>query len=438
MSKIVEVKLWGTTIGHLGYAGTQTEVATFEYTEAFAGSGIQVSPLMMRVPTRQHSFPDISQRTFKGLPGVFSDSLPDTFGNQLIDLFMAEKKVLPQDITALDRLLYVGSRGMGALEYHPDKMFVSDNDHGIALDVHTLAELAAMVVSRDQGKRDQLLDATNHAQAIRLIRVGSSAGGARSKALIAKSAEGIIKDGTVLYDSDHRYWLMKFDSEENKDRDHADPKGMTKIEYIYSQLAKDCSIDIPATDYIKDRDDFHFLIERFDRIPKEGKTDKVHYASWSGINHAHRDATGIYSYEQLLMTAKQLKLGQSAYTEIFKRAVFNVVGRNQDDHSKNFGFLMRRSGQWELAPAFDMTYAYDPQGKWTQGHQIRLGGKQTDFTRDDLVIFGQNCNLNTKKATQIIDHTLEVFSCFEAKAKEFDVDKDLLKSVVTNQRMNLR
>ncbi|ORU91405.1 MAG: hypothetical protein A6F72_02360 [Cycloclasticus sp. symbiont of Poecilosclerida sp. N] len=437
MTQVVEVRLWGTTIGYLGYAPGQTEVATFEYTAEFAESGIQVSPLQMIAPAMIHSFPDISQRTFKGLPGIVADSLPDKFGNQLIDLFMAEKNIAPDSITALGRLLYIGSRGMGALEYHPDESFSGEGYKDLALDVHTLAELAACVVSRDTKKRDQLLSVDNRSQALRLVRIGSSAGGARSKALVAYSPSGVVKDGTEDHGVDHRYYLLKFDSENNQDRDHRDPKGMTRVEYIYSQIARECQIDMPETVYIIDGDDFHYLIERFDLINNNGRLEKLHYASWCGINHAHRDATGAYGYEQLIMTAKQLGLGQSVLTEIFKRAVFNIVGCNQDDHTKNFGFLMNKAGEWSLAPAFDLTYAFDPQGMWTSTHQIKLSGKQTDFVREDLLKFAEYCHLNERKAGVIIERTTAAFQQFEVQAKKLAVSNELLCTVRDNLRLNL-
>ena len=434
---IVEVRLWGTTIGHLGYKPGQTEVASFEYAEQFSQSGIQISPLQMPAPTRNHSFPDISQRTFKGVPGIFADSLPDKFGNQLIDLFMAEKKVASEDVTTLDRLLYIGERGMGALEYRPSASFNDTGTDDLALDIHTLAELASCVISKDETKREHLLDIENRTQALKLIRVGSSAGGARSKALVAIAPNGDFKDGTKDHGIDHRYYLLKFDSENNQDRDHTDPKGMTRVEYIYSLIAHECEIDLPHTDFIKDGEDFHFLIERFDRVVHDGKLEKRHYASWSGINHAHRDTTGTYSYEQLVMTARSLKLGQSALTEIFKRAAFNVVGRNQDDHTKNFGFLMDKRGQWTLAPAFDLTYAYDPDGKWTRGHQIRLAGKQGNFTRQDLELFGEYCNLKSKRIGEIIDNTLDAFSEFKSLATRWGVSEQLKMTILKNLRAKL-
>ncbi|MFT5351863.1 MAG: serine/threonine-protein kinase HipA [Gammaproteobacteria bacterium] len=437
MSITVEAKLWGTTIGYLGYQPGQSEVATFEYAEELVGSPIEISPVMM--PNRQKlvSFPDISRRTFKGLPGIFADSLPDNFGNQLIDMYMADKiPPVPIDkITALDRLLYIGSRGMGAIEYSPPEN-IEDSGNDTLLDIPMLAELAARVVSGKNDHHHKLLTAGNRSQALKLIRVGSSAGGARSKALVARSADGQLKDGTQNHGADHRYWLLKFDSESNQDRDKADPKGMTRVEYIYSIIARCCDIDLPTTDFIEEGDDFHFLVERFDRLANGEKLDKLHYASWSGLSHAHRDETGAYSYEQLILLARQLKLGQDSITELFRRAIFNVIGRNQDDHTKNFGFLMDRSGTWALSSAFDLTYSFDPTGKWTRTHQIRMNKKQDDFLMEDLLVFGDYCNLPRKKSTGIVEKTINEFSKFHKLANEYQVDKSLRDVIINSLRMN--
>ena len=223
------------------------------------------------MPNKQalHAFPDDSQRTFKGIPGVFADSLPDKFGNQLIDIYMANKAIPAENITTIDRLLYIGDRAMGALEYHPVEPLSDENSENIALDVDTLAELASMVLNNKETLANQLENANDYAQAISFIRVGSSAGGARSKAIIARDQNGNIFDGTKNYGINHTYWLLKFDSDGNADRDAKDPKGTTIVEYIYSIIAKQSGIDIPRTDFIRSKDDFHFLIERFDRISRK-------------------------------------------------------------------------------------------------------------------------------------------------------------------------
>jgi serine/threonine-protein kinase HipA len=432
MSNTVEVKLWGTTIGYLGYQ-PNSSIAVFEYTANFMKSPIHISPLMMKHPPAKHSFEAISFRTFKGVPGLFADSLPDKFGNQLIDQFMAKKQIVPEDVSTLDRLLYIGDRAMGAVEYHP---FEFDNKprEEMALNIDTLAELAEMVVSKKTDLQKKLQDVKTKEDALSLIRVGSSAGGARSKALVVQKDDGKLYDGTKLYHVPCTYWLLKFDSAANSDHDRQDPKGMTKVEYIYALIARKCGIDMPKTRFIKSGDDFHFMIERFDRVNEGAKSSKLHYVSWAGLEHFDRDSTGAYSYEQLVLTARRMKLGQDAITEIFKRAVFNIVGRNQDDHTKNFGFLMDKSGKWRLSPAFDLTYSYDPTGSWTKVHQLKLNNKQDNFTLEDIITFGNYCTLSAKKSKAILETTQAHFLAFETLAHEYAIDDALRETILRSIR----
>lgn len=433
--KSVKIVLWGTTIGYLGYEDG-SKIAIFEYDNNFIKSGINISPIKMKYPPLKHTFPESSFNTFKGVPGVFADSLPDKFGNQLIDQFMAEKNIFSEDVTTLDRLMYVGNRSMGAIEYHPFELD-EDLDNNIALDIHTLSELAELVLSKKTDFSNKLHNANTKKDALTLIRVGSSAGGARSKALVVKKADGKLYDGTKLYDEDCSYWLLKFDSADNSDRDHLDPKGMTRIEFIYSIIARKCGIDMPKTDFIENGADFHFMIERFDRINQNKKSSKLHYISWAGLSHYDRDTTGAYSYEQLILAIRDMQLGQKAVTEVFRRAVFNIVGRNQDDHTKNFGFIMNKKGEWSLSAAFDMTYSYDATGKWTKVHQIKLNRKQDDFILSDIVEFGKYCNLSEKKSTEILKNTISEFLKFEKLAKEYRVDNELRVSVGNKLRIDI-
>lgn len=432
MSKTVRVSLWGTTIGYLGYPPRETATATFEYDPDFLKSGIQISPVHLKYPPSSYTFDQLSYKSFGGVPGFIADSLPDKYGNQLIDIYMTDRHLLPKEITTLDRLLYVSNRGMGALEYHPGVTLPLQRT---ALDLQFLSELAEMVLHRKDKLHDRLMSAHDRAAALTVIRVGSSAGGARSKALIALSSKGTLLDGTVNHGSDYSYWLLKFDSGTNRDRDKQDPKGMPTVEYVYSLIAARAGIDIPSTKLWKDKDDRHFLIERFDRIIRNGKVDKLHYVSWAGLAHADRD--GINSYEQLVLLVRQMKLGQAAVTEIFRRTVFNVLGRNQDDHTKNTGFLMDRSGRWKLAPAFDLTYAFDPYGKWTANHQCMLNRKNNDFLLEDLLIFGKFCDLKERTVRDIIYRITEAFGHFTKLAKEYEVPPELRVTIEKNLRLNI-
>lgn len=434
-NEIVEIRLWGTTIGHLGYTDQDKHTAIFEFDKKILNSSIDISPLKMTNKKKSYHFRDISFRTFKGIPGVFSDSLPDKFGSQLIDQFMAQKNIPEDKITTLDRLLYVGTRAMGALEYHPSINHHTQNTQNV-LDIELLSELAELALQEQKKLQNQLNTASTKQDVLNLIKIGSSAGGARAKALVAQKSDNNFYDGTILYNEiDTKYWLLKFDTSSNSDRDKIDPKGMTKVEYIYSLIAKGCGINMPNTAYIKLKDDFHFLIERFDRIINKDSIDKLHYISWAGLSHYDRDSTGAYSYEQLVLNIRQLRLGQDAVTEIFKRAVFNIIGRNQDDHTKNFGFLMDRKGRWTLAPAFDMTYSFDPTGTWTRVHQISCSKKQDNFTRDDIITFGKFCNLNKSKALNILDNTLIQFKKFEQLSTEYQLDEKLKITILKNLRL---
>lgn len=432
MNTTIEVKLWGKTVGYIGYSPDQTEVATFEYANDFINTGIQISPIKMPSTQTLHTFDDISKRTFKGVAGVFADSLPDTFGNQLIDLFMLTNNI--QNVTTLNRLTYVANRSMGALEYHPFNATVEASSNN-SFNIELLSELAELVINNKKEFTHKLANSQSHEEALKLIRVGSSAGGARSKALVAIDKDNKLYDGTVDQGINFSYWLLKFDTSNNKDRDNTDPKGMTKVEYIYSLIARICTIEMPQTRFIQSGNDFHFLIERFDRLVGSTKVEKLHYASWSGLDHADRDTAGAYSYEQLIVLARRLKLKQKSITELYKRAIFNIVGRNQDDHTKNFGFLMNKKGEWRLSPAFDLTYSYDPSGKWTRQHQIRLNRKQDNFTMEDLLTFGQYCDVPNKKALGIIEETIQAFKMFKGFAKEYKVDDALANTISQNLRL---
>ena len=432
MRENVRVSLWGTTLGYLGYPPGQNSMATFEYDPDFMDSGIQIAPIHLNYPPAVFTFDRLSYKAFRGVPGFIADSLPDSYGNQLIDIYMAEKKVPPSEVSTLDRLLYVADRGIGALEYHPGESLPLQRT---ALDLQHLAELVEMVLRSKEELHHKLLSTEDQATALTMIRIGSSAGGARSKALVALSSKGTLLDGTVNHGPNYRYWLLKFDTGVDKDRDKCDLKGMPVVEYIYSLIAREAGIEIPETRLLRAGEDRHFLIERFDRIKRDGKIDKLHYASWAGLAHADRD--GENSYEQLVLLARQLKLGQAVVTELFRRAVFNILGRNQDDHTKNTGFLMDRSGSWRLAPAFDMTYAYDPLGDWTRNHQCRLNGKNNGFRLEDLMDFGAYCNLREKESREIIHQVRDALDSFSRLAEKYELPFDLKETIEKNMRLNI-
>ncbi len=427
-----EILLWGTRIGAVSLPREDRPETVFEYDEKFVtgAAGIEPAPLMMPRRRGLYSFAGNSIRTFQGLPGLLADSLPDKFGTSLLNRWFTETGRNPEEINIIERLLYMADRGMGALTFEPSRTITDKKRLSTGLNIDDLAYLANLVLKRDDKRLIPDENSGDSQNALNLIQVGTSAGGARAKALVAEDEQGDFKPGHVVYPEPHRYWLLKFDGiENNSDRGGSDPPGMTTIEYIYSIIAKRSGIDIPECRLLERSNQRHFMIERFDRITGETRTEKIHYTSWCGMAHAHRDWPGAYAYEQLALTAHELKLPYTDMEEIFRRAVYNIIGVNNDDHTKNTGFLMDRQGNWRLSPAFDMVYACDPAGKWTRGHQSSLNGKTSQHEIKDLKKFAAHCDVSARDALRIIETVREAFSGWKKLAADFEVPVALRDTV---------
>lgn len=433
-----EIWLWNSRIGVISMGQNGRRGALFEYDGDFVDRGEDIEPAPLKMPRRPgvYSFEQESERTFQGLPGMFVDSLPDRFGTSLLDRWFTEQGRDPRNINVVERLLYIADRGMGALTFRPARNLISSEKKtgGTALDLNDLSELADAVLRRDESLHEALERTESSQTALDLIRVGTSAGGARAKAVVAEAPDGIFLPGHTILGTPHRYWLLKFDGIlENADRDGVDPPGMTAVEYAYSLIAKKTGIQMPETRLREDGKRRHFLIERFDRINTDGKTDRLHYASWCGLDHVHRDWPGAYGYEQLALACRRLGLPHEDMEELFRRAVYNIVGVNHDDHCKNFGFLMNRRGEWRLSPAFDLTYAYDPTGKWTQEHQTALNGKTTAHSVDDLLTFASHCDLTVRDARHIIERTRDAFAEWQILAAELNIPQRTAETITFMQ-----
>ena len=398
MSTLGEVRLWGRTIGAVSLLDGE-EVAAFEYDAAFARSGIELSPLVMPLSRRVYRFPELSRQTFLGLPGLLADSLPDRFGNALIDAWLATQGRQPGSFNAVERLCYIGERGMGALEFAP--VIGPGAKQATRIDVDKLVELASRVLSHrhdlqvsfaDQGKEDALRD---------ILRVGTSAGGARAKAVIAwNPASNEVRSGQLRAGDGFEYWLLKFDGVSgNRDKELEDPKGYGIIEYAYYLMARDCGIDISECRLFEENGRRHFMTRRFDRLPGG---DKLHMQSLCALAHYDFNMAGAHSYEQALLVMRQLGLPMRDLEQQFRRMVFNIVARNQDDHVKNIAFLMDRQGNWSLSPAFDMTYSFNPGGTWTASHQMTMNGKREHFILDDFRACAKTAALKRGSAEKII------------------------------------
>lgn len=436
----VEVKLWGTTIGALSMQEGES-VARFEYAPGFIGAGVEPSPIRMPVSAKIYSFPELSQ-TFKGLPGLFADSIPDKFGNKLIDSWLIKQGRDPASFTALERLCYTGNRGMGALEFYPTEgPAATDND---TLDVENLRNFAASVLNNRKNFKANIGAAGNstipplktkkqQSTFEQILRVGTSAGGARAKVLIAyDESTGEIRSGQVANSENFSYWLLKLDDvENNSDKEKADVQGYGPIEYTYYQMALAAGIQMSESRLLEKSGHRHFMTRRFDRLAG-GK--KLHYQSLCALAHYDFNMAGAYSYEQAFMVIKQLGLGYEALEQMFRRAVFNICARNQDDHAKNIGFLMNKQGAWSLAPAFDMTYAYNPGGLWTGTHQLALNGKRDNFTIDDFKAVSKFAGLKQGRYKKILADVQSAVSQWSKFAKKNDVNAAYIKQIKAAHR----
>lgn len=399
MSTVAEVWLWGRQIGAV-LLPAGDDVGVFEYTPAFAATPFQLSPLKMPLAPGPYRFPELPRRTFHGLPGLLADSLPDKFGNLLIDQWLASQGRDPQSFNAVERLCYTGARGMGALEFKPVKSPVRRVSRKI--DIDALVRLAADVIHQREGYSGSFGAAGKRAALEDLLQVGTSAGGARAKAVIAwNAATNEVRSGQLPAPSGFEHWLMKFDGVSgNRDKELADPQGFGVIEYAYSLMAKAAGIRMSECRLLEENGRRHFMTRRFDR---PDATRKLHMQSLCAMAHFDFNTAGGYSYEQALLVMRELQLPREALVEQFRRAVFNIVARNQDDHVKNIAFLMDPSGTWSLSPAFDVVYSYNPEGLWTNQHQMTFNGKRDHFERSDFVAVGKAALLKQGEALRILE-----------------------------------
>ncbi len=404
MSTVAEVRLWGRTIGAVALVnGEQT--AVFEYAPAFTASGIEVAPLTMPLSDRVFGFPELSRQTFHGLPGLLADSLPDKFGHLLINAWLARQGRSPGSMNAVERLCYTGRRGMGALEFEP--RIGPKARESRRLEVDALVELASEVLSQRDALQVSFSEDTSEQAKADILRVGTSAGGARAKAVVAWNSEtGEVRSGQVDHDAGFEHWLLKFDGVSgNRDRELDDPQGYGAIEYAYHLMAVDAGIEMSECRLLEENGRRHFMTRRFDRTSDGGK---LHMQSLCAMAHFDYNLPGAYSYEQAFQVMRQIGLSMSELEQFYRRAVFNILGRNQDDHVKNIAFLMDRHGHWRLSPAFDLVFSYNPEGDWTARHQMTLNGRRDHFSFEDFRALAAAAGLKRGRERVIFN---EVRSC---------------------------
>jgi len=427
------VTLWGNTVGAVSWLDDR-EYALFEYDKNFLKLELDISPIWMSLTDARKgdglfSFSSLNKDSFLGLPGMLADALPDKFGNKIIDTWLSRGGRDSASFSPNERLCYIGKRGMGALEFSP--AVINQYDESVSVEISELVKLTQQVMN-DRIELNVQIDNSdfNNANAILdILRVGTSAGGARPKAVIAMNENGKIMSGQAQIPKDYDYWLLKFDGV--TDLELGEPKGYGRIEYAYYLMAKDAGINITQCKLLEENGRAHFMTKRFDRV--NGK--KFHMQSLCGLAHYDFNMAGAYSYEQAFEVMRKLRLSKAEAAEQFRRMIFNIITRNQDDHTKNISFLMNQNGQWTLSPAYDITYSHNPTGMWTNQHQMSVNGKRDHFTRQELIETGKAISIS--KPEDIINQVLSSVSNWMAFAKQAGVNNNISSEIKKHLRTTL-
>ena len=427
------VVLWGRDIAAVTWDDGQ-DLGIFQYAPEFLNSGIEVSPVTMPLNDGIFQFPALSRETFKGLPGLLADSLPDKFGNALIDAWLAGQGRTPDSFNPVERLCYIGKRGMGALEFLPT--IKGSPTTSRVVEVEELVKLSNKVIN-DRASLTGQLTGDDDTDAIGdILRVGTSAGGARAKAILAwNESTGEFRSGQLDQEAGFTQWLMKFDGiTENRDKELADPQGYGRIEFAYSLMAAQAGINMTRCRLHEEGGRAHFMTQRFDRTDTG---NKLHMQSLCAMMHYDFNIAGAYSYEQVFQAIKLLRLKRTEIEQQFRRTAFNVIARNQDDHVKNIAFLMNKTGQWFLSPAFDVVYAYNPDGAWTSRHQMSVNGKRDGFELADLVALASVGGIKKRKALGIIDQVADAVSNWDTYRSNAGVPDTVARQIKKTFRLKI-
>jgi serine/threonine-protein kinase HipA len=423
MAQVVIVNLWGKRLGALS-EDERTGNLLFQYDRNFLRLGLNVSPFHMNINEgdRVYFFPEhTTNSTFKGLPGLLADSLPDNYGNAVIQAWLAANGRGSGKLSPIETMLFIGSRAMGALEFEP--AFRQDPKRSSPIEVDSLVNIANRILNDRENFSTNLSEKEQEGLAD-ILKVGVSAGGARAKAIIAynpKTKE--VRSGQVKAPKNFSYWLIKFDGVTDKQLGVA--SGYGRVEMAYSLMAKHAGINMTECTLLEENDRAHFMTKRFDR---DDDGNKIHMQSFCALRHFDYNAVGYYSYEQLFETMRVLGLPYNEAEQLFRRLVFNVLSRNCDDHTKNFAFLMSPDGEWRLSPAFDVCHSYRPGSHWVSSQSLTVNMKRDNFIREDFLLVAKKMNI--KKAAQIIDEVSDAISQWTGFANEIGVEKKLRQAIM--------
>ena len=430
-TNVAEVWLWGHRVGAVAL---EDHMGVFEYDADFLKSGLDIAPITMPLEEARsghtlHSFPALNKETFKRLPGLLADSLPDKFGQAIVNTWLARQGRSPDDFSIIERLCYTGSRAMGALEFKP--AVALNLDHAVDVNIDKMLNLVREVINHrnhidvrltddEEESKDALLD---------ILRIGTSAGGARAKAVIAYNEDtGEVKSGQAEAPAGFSHWLLKFDGA--SDIELGKTSGHGRVEYAYYLMAEAAGINMMESRLLEENGRAHFMTQRFDRVDDS----KIHLQSLCAIAHYDFNMAGAYGYEQAIMIMRKIKLSKKEQLQLYRRMVFNVIARNHDDHTKNIAFLMNQDGEWALSPAFDMTYSYNPKGEWTDQHQMTINGKRDQFTKNDLLKVATSNDL--KGAEKVIQEVLDAVKRWPDFAKLAGIDSKQTKHIIKQHRLH--
>lgn len=418
MVTLAYVNIWGYRAGVVMW-NENTQSAVFEYDPAFERLGLNLSPILMPLnPHSPHQFISISKDTYMGLPGLLADALPDAYGKALLDRWLAT--IGRTFANPVERLCYQGKRSVGALEFEPAQDTFLEKDTKIEID--SLVEIAREALNK-KAKLETNLSQDRKEALMNIIKVGTSAGGQRAKAVIAFNEETQeVRSGQIDAPEGFEHWLLKLDGVTNQEL--GDPKFYGLIEYAYYLMAKDAGIDMMPCRILSENGRSHFMTKRFDRI---GCKEKLHMQTLCGIAHYDYKMLRAYSYEQAFQVMRQMRLPYIQAEEMFRRMVFNVVARNQDDHTKNISFLMNKDGVWRLSPAYDISWSYNPEGLWTSQHQMSINNKWSDITMDDLLAVASAMNI--KKPREIIEKVIDVVAHWPDYATPLEIHKETIETI---------
>jgi len=417
------IHLWNKRVGAIAWDASN-RLASFEYDPSFLNNNWNIAPLTMPVEGARgkvFSFPELrGTATFKGLPGMLADVLPDKYGNNLINAWLSKNGRSADSMNPVELLCFIGKRGMGALEFEP--VLPKSNTGATKIELENLIQMAQKILS---GRQDFVTHLSGEEEKALndVLKMGTSAGGARAKAVITYNEHtGEIRSGQADAPKGFSHWLLKFDG--ITDHQLGTTHGYGRVEMAYYRMALDCGIQMMESRLLEENNRAHFITRRFDRDPIKGK---LHVQSFCALRHFDFNEINAYSYEQLFETMRMLRLPYSDAEQLFCRMVFNVLAKNCDDHTKNFSFILEPDGYWKLAPAFDICYAYRPGSIWVNQHSLSINGKRESITREDLLAVAKNMHI--KKANGIIQQINQVVSKWKVYADETKVNPALSNSI---------